>query len=211
MVTIKNAVASEGRRYTFKVKCYSLPVHLGWTAARIWGRVWYLPPGLSRHLEANYIDAVFRAGESPQLRDFNRICAAYTTRVGTTDATRNGVYWDGKNLFYVGQKYSKPTVKEVRVETAKGNYIGIDVTVTGENETLRYQLLTDMDVDIRTFYKYLLFYKHRISVRAVVGAFGKFASMPYPRDKRLEGECITMNLDGTLLDCARQLRQKTTA
>lgn len=198
MACIKNAVAGEGRRYTFKIKRYSLPVHLGWTAARIWGRVWYLPPGLSHHLEIDYIDRVFRDGDQSLLRDFERICASPRCWQ-TTDATKCGVYWDGRNLFSVGQKNSKPIVQFVRVETKFAKFIGIDITVEVEGKQLRYQLLTDKDVDLRTFYKYLLFHKHRISVRGVEGAFGKFASMPYARDKRLEGECFTTNLDGSPL------------
>lgn len=210
MASIKNAVASEGRRYTFKVKRFSLPVHLGWKAVRMWGRVWSLPPGLTRHLEMGYIDRIFKDGDSPQLRDFMRTCGGGYSHP-TADATKPGVYWDGANLFYVGQKCSKPSVTEVRVVTPQASFIGIEIAVTVGEEELRYQLLTDKDVDLRTFYKYLLFYRHRISIRGVDGAFGKFASMRYGRDKRLEGECITRKLDGTLLHSQQQTRQKITA
>ncbi len=210
MVCIKNAVASEGRRYTFKVKRYSLPVHLGWSAVRLWGRIWNLPPGLTRHLEVEYIDRVFRDGPSPQLRNFESVCALRPTGQ-TTDATKPGVYWDGANLFHVGRKCSKPSVTEVIVETEKQRFIGIEIAVEKDGAELRYQLLTDKDVDIRTFYKYLLFQKHRISVRGVSGAFGNFATMRFGRDKRLEGECITTNLDGTRLRLPQPEPQKITA
>lgn len=210
MASIKNAVAGDGRRYTFKVKRYSLPVHLGWSAVRMWGRLWNLPPGLTRHLEVEYIDRIFRDGESPELRNFVSVCALRLSEQ-TTNATRPGVYWDGANLFSVGQKCSKPSVTEVIVETEKQRFIGIEIAVEKNGEELRYQLLTDKDVDLRTFYKYLLFQKHRISVRGVSGAFGNFATMRFGRDKRLEGECITTRLDGTRLRLPQPEQQKITA
>ncbi|ANZ48947.1 hypothetical protein HOV30_gp098 [Erwinia phage Derbicus] len=210
MTTIKNAVAGEGRRYTFKVKRYSLPVHLGWSAVRMWGRIWNLPPGLTRHLEVEYIDRIFRDGDSSQLRNFISVCALRPTGQ-STDATKPGVYWDGANLFHVGQKCSKPRVTEVYVETAKQRFIGIEIALEKDGQEFCYQLLTDKDVDIRTFYKYLLFQKHRISVRGVTGAFGHFASLRFGRDKRLEDECITTKLDGSLLHSPQQQRQKITA
>lgn len=192
MLTTK-ATPSEGSRYTFRVKRYSLLRKMGWDAYRFRGGVYFLPPGTSKYLGDDYIKRIVYGNPCSEQRDFHSLCGS-TPMAETKNATLPGVYWDGKNLSLVGAIVSDIVHTPIEVTTKTCVFVGIEISYRVNDEVCIYWLLTDRCVDMRTFYKYLLFYKRRISVKIVSGTLRQFDTMPYGKDARLGGTCTVRNL-----------------
>lgn len=191
-----SAVPKAGRRYTFRIRRYSLLRKLGWVPYRSRGLVFFLPPGTSKYLDSQYIASFVYGQPTPEQRDFKSLCLA-TAMAETSNATLPGVYWDGKNLFSVGNEVDDLKVTPIAVTASNTEFVGIDVSYSINGELCSYWLLTDRNVDMRTFYKYLLFYKRRVSVKIISGTSRNFTSMPYGKDARLGGTCSVRNLEDT--------------
>lgn len=197
MLQIRNATVSKGQRYTFRVKRYSMLRKMGWTAHRLWGQIFFFPPGTTEYLEDSYIEKMLQSRPCRELREFRQMCQS-TSMAETANATLPGVYWDGRNLFSVGGDAEDVTVTPVEIISPKGKFIGVEVDFVSNGSASTYWLVTDCDVDLRTFYKYLLFQKHRISAKIVRGLSRSYDTMPYSRDKRLEVACTVKPLLDTL-------------
>lgn len=192
MLQIK-ATASEGQRYTYRVKRYSLLRKMGWEAFRHRGQVFFLPPGVKNFLDEDYISRVVYGQPSSEQRDFRELCMS-TPMAETSKANLPGVFWDGKNLSLVGSNYADLLVKPIEVTTPQAVFVGVEVSYTDNGEICIYWMLTDRLVDMRTFYKYLLFYKRRISIKIISGSSRQFTTLPYGKDSRLGATCTVRNL-----------------
>lgn len=197
MLQMRNATVSNGQRYTFRVKRYSMLRKMGWSAHRLWGQIFFFPPGTTDYLEDSFIQKMLENRPCREVREFRLLCQA-TPMAETTNATLPGVFWDGRNLFSVGSDADNVSVTPIEVTSPKGKFIGIEVDFVSNGSNNTYWLVTDCDVDLRTFYKYLLFQKHRISTKIIRGLSQSYATMPYSRDKRLEVACTVKPLLDTL-------------
>jgi hypothetical protein len=183
----------DGQRFTFGIKRYAALHRPGWRTVRALGQFWRLPPGLSQYLTDEDVQRLMTTCDDRQRASFMEVCQAPSQRK-TCDATAQGIYWTGQKAFQVGMQESAAKVTPVRLESGETVFVGIRITTDAHD----YLLVTDKDVSMATFYKYLLFYSRYISMRSLnTDGYDRFFSkLPYSRDKRLE-KCSIESLSAT--------------
>jgi len=185
-----------GQRFTFGVKRYHAINRPGWRTVRALGQFWRLPPGVNQYLTDEDIKRLATTCDARQRASFEHVCQAGEMRK-TCDATVRGIYWTGQKAFQVGVDNSPVSVQPVRFTVGEVIYTGIRVTVQDADNT-DYLLVTDKDVSLATFYKYLMFYSRYVSMRSLKteGYCGLHNILPYGRDTRLE-KCSIESLNVT--------------
>lgn len=151
-----------GGRFTFGVKRYSLGKRPGWKVVRVAGGFWHLPPGIFNYYSLDQIQTFLNKADWQQRSSFDNIRCNELRK--TKDALERGIYWTGQHSFQVGGFQDDCTVEEIVEEVNGRKYIGIRVSCP-DNPDYGYVLVTDKDVTMATFYKYLLFYSRNIFFR----------------------------------------------
>lgn len=183
MTQFRTVPHHSGQRFTFGIKRFSPKQRPGWRTVRALGQFWRLPPGLSQYLTDEDVKRLMITCDARQRASFEHVCQATEMRK-TCNATERGIYWTGQKAFQVGIEDVPVTVTPWHYETEGLVFVGIRVTA-GEYD---YLLVTDKDVSMTTFYKYLMFYSRYISMRSLKtdGYCNLHNMLPYGRDRRLE-------------------------
>lgn len=190
MANLRVVPHQTGLRYTFSVQRYNVLYRAGWKTYRAYDGIWTLPPDTFKYLSADEIVRMRKRCDSRQGESFHVACEPLSV-TKTKDATQRGVYWTGLKCFHVG--YPLSTVNASPVTATIGGVLFTGILVRGKGmHDYEYLLLTDKQVSISTFYKYLLFYRNYISYHPLNGMDSFDHPMPYGRDKRLDG-CSTKN------------------
>ena len=184
MLHIKHVpVAEKPVKHTFNIKRFSLREIPGWQVVRMCGRFWQFPPIGENNVPKDMIERTISDPEAIKPM-------VHTMGAGRSTATRTsqgaGVYWTGQNAF-VRQQFHHEHVKTelVVAKLPQGEFRGVKITCNVNGHPLVYVLVTDKDVDLKTFYKYLYFYPKYISRRLFTEKTTASERVPYAIDMRL--------------------------
>lgn len=199
MVAIRSVPHQTGLRFTFGVKCYGLKDRPGWGVFRVAGLFWTLPPNTLKYLTVEQISQFNKLADYNQRSSFRDVVHCNELRK-TKDATGKGIYWTGAKAFQVSDHALPCKVTEVVGEVNGNKYCGIHV-VFPDDPNQDYLLITDKDVTMATFYKYLLFYTRHITFHPLGVDKPYLRNFPYSRFRR-ETVCSIENFSAIPVSCA---------
>ena len=184
MLHIKHIpVADKAVKHTFNIQRFHVREIPGWRIVRMHGRFWQFPPIADEHVPRDFIERCLN-----NARDLSPM--EHTMAVGKSNATRSsqgaGAYWTGQHGFMRQQHPNAHVNTELVVAILpKGVFKGIKISCVYDGKPFTYVLVTDKDVDVRTFYKYLYFYPKYISHHSFGERGWQTDRLPYALDKRL--------------------------
>ena len=169
--------------HTFNIRRFTFREVPGWKVVRMCGRFWQFPPIGVENVPLDMIERVINDQEA--LRP-----VLHTMGISRSETTRSsqghGVYWTGQHAFLRQQFPTQHVKTEVVVgELPRGKFRGIKITSLVNGQPCIYVLVTDKDVDLKTFYKYLYFYPKYISRRLFTEKTTASERVPYAIDMRL--------------------------
>lgn len=177
--------------WTMLVSYYYRPMIPGWKVSRIRGSFHQLPPLLNDYFGKDRLDLFLSKGSPTQKKLFNNR-TAFTFIRKTKLAKEVGLYWDGKRAYKVTpDEYESCHLGTI--ETRFGKFIGMIISGTFNKQPYSYLLASDQCLDYATFYKYLLFYRGKISRHFFIGGEAIKHLVPFSDDVRLS-ECSINSL-----------------
>lgn len=186
MLVIKSVpIQDRPVRLTCTVTRFRYTEFPGWRVVRMRGKFWQFPPLPLSEIPTDLIERTYNDADYMRVMRTNMaVTAAETAR--STQAP--GAYWSGHSG-YVQPRYDTTKVEKhyVKFEHEGVNYRGLLVTCIVDGLPLAYVIVTDKDVDLPTFKKYLFFYPQHVSRHLIIGDKNLLTYMPYRIDKRLVG------------------------
>lgn len=169
--------------WTYPVAYYYRRMVPGWFCTRQWGKVFNLPPGVEKHFGLKALNLFYSKASPSQSKAFKQR-HEFSFIGKRRSVSEPGVYWDGKRGFTVND-FTETVYALGVLDTPSGFRTALKISGLVKGKKYSYLLVAETELEPGNFYKYLLFYRGKISKKILEGMDWIDDLIPYPNDVRL--------------------------